>query len=83
MATQQLRVVHYLNQFFGGIGGEDKADVRPTVKVGIVGPGALLQKALGDEATVVLGTLLLASGEPLVMPAEAMAEMEMEATPAP
>jgi glycine reductase len=46
-------VVHYLNQFFGGIGGEDKADVRPTVKVGIVGPGALLQKALGDEATVV------------------------------
>jgi hypothetical protein len=32
---------------------------------------------------VVLGTLVLSSGEPLVMPAEEMAEMGMEATPAP
>lgn len=52
MATQ-LRVIHYLNQFFGGIGGEDKADTRPLVKTGPVGPGALLQKCLGDSAEVV------------------------------
>ncbi|MCC7485658.1 MAG: glycine/betaine/sarcosine/D-proline family reductase selenoprotein B [Burkholderiales bacterium] len=52
MATR-LRVIHYLNQFFGGIGGEDKADARPTVKAGAVGPGALLQKHLGDGAEVV------------------------------
>ena len=52
MATQ-LRVIHYLNQFFGGIGGEDKADARPTVKIGPVGPGVLLQKCLGDSAEVV------------------------------
>src|ERR1035437_2443460 len=49
----QLRVIHYLNQFFGGIGGEDKADARPTVKTGPVGPGVLLQKCLGESADVV------------------------------
>ncbi len=48
-----LRVIHYLNQFFGGIGGEDKADTRPLVKTGPAGPGALLQKCLGDGAQVV------------------------------
>ena len=26
------RIVHYLNQFFGGIGGEDKADYEPEVQ---------------------------------------------------
>ena len=40
-------------------------------------------RGAGDEETVVLGTLVLTSGEPLVMPAEEMAGMEMEATPAP
>jgi quercetin dioxygenase-like cupin family protein len=39
-------------------------------------------RGAGDEETVVLGTLLLTSGEPLLMPAEEMAEMDMEATPA-
>ena len=24
--ADQIRIVHYLNQFFGGVGGEDKAD---------------------------------------------------------
>ena len=40
-------------------------------------------RGASDEETVVLGTLVLASGEPLVMPAEEMAGMGMEATPAP
>lgn len=40
-------------------------------------------RGAGDEETVVLGTLVLASGEPLLMPVEEMAGMEMEATPAP
>ncbi len=39
-------------------------------------------RGAGDEETVVLGTLVLSSGEPLLMPAEEMAEMGMEATPA-
>ena len=54
-----LRVVHYVNQFFGGIGGEEHADVGVTVRTGAVGPGRLLEKALGDgarlEATIICG----------------------------
>ena len=46
-------VVHYLNQFFGGIGGEEQAYAPVQVKEGPVGPGRALQAALGDRATVV------------------------------
>ncbi len=48
-----LRVVHYLNQFFGGIGGEDKASVKPQQRVGAVGPGVVLARALGDRGQVI------------------------------
>lgn len=47
------RVVHYLNQFFGGIGGEDKAEYPLTVTEGPVGPGRLLAAKLGDAAEIV------------------------------
>lgn len=54
-----LRVVHYVNQFFGGIGGEDQAHVGVTVRAGAVGPGRVLETALGDgvrvEATIICG----------------------------
>ncbi|MEW6335330.1 MAG: glycine/sarcosine/betaine reductase selenoprotein B family protein, partial [Thermodesulfobacteriota bacterium] len=36
---EMLRVAHYLNQFFGGIGGEEKAEAGPMVHQGAVGPG--------------------------------------------
>lgn len=52
-----LRVAHYLNQFFGGLGGEEQAGAPPQVRVGPVGPGTLLQQCLGGEATIV-GTVL-------------------------
>ncbi len=48
-----VKVVHYLNQFFGGIGGEEQAYAPVQVKEGPVGPGRALQAALGDRATVV------------------------------
>ena len=48
-----IRVVHYVNQFFGGIGGEDKADLPPRVTEGAVGPGRAIQAALGKEGQVV------------------------------
>src|SRR5262249_55545860 len=48
-----LRVVHYLNQFFAGLGAEDKADTPPGHRKGSVGPGRLLQQALGDRGEVV------------------------------
>ena len=48
-----IRVVHYINQFYGGIGGEEKADVKPEIREGIVGPGMALKAALGNEAEIV------------------------------
>ena len=50
---QPVRVVHYLNQFFGGIGGEEHANVPVEVRDEPVGPGRALAAAFGDEATVV------------------------------
>lgn len=59
MAEKKYRVVHYLNQFFAQIGGEEKANIPPLIKEGAVGPGIPLQQALGEEgeivATVVCG----------------------------
>jgi glycine reductase len=49
----KLRVVHYVNQFFAGVGGEECAGERPHVRTGPVGPGLALQKALGDAGEVV------------------------------
>lgn len=51
--TTNIRVVHYLNQFFAQVGGEDKGDVGPTVKAGVIGAGRALQQALGEDAEVV------------------------------
>lgn len=48
-----FRVVHYINQFYGGIGGEEKADIKPEVREGIVGPGMALKAALGNDAEIV------------------------------
>lgn len=48
-----IRVVHYLNQFFGGMGGEDKADLPPRIIEGAVGPGRTIQAALGKQGEVV------------------------------
>jgi glycine reductase len=42
-----------LNQFFGGIGGEEHANVPVEVRDEPVGPGRALAAAFGDEATVV------------------------------
>ena len=47
-----LRVVHYVNQFFAGIGGEEHAHVGVSVRDGAVGPGRPLGQAFGDEAQI-------------------------------
>ncbi len=49
----KLRVVHYLNQFFAGVGGEEKSDYPVSAQTGPVGPGVLLDKILGADAEVV------------------------------
>ena len=51
------RVVHYINQFFAGIGGEEKADYRPEAREGVVGPGMALNAAMKGEAEIV-GTVI-------------------------
>ncbi len=55
--AEPLRIVHYLNQFFGGIGGEDQADAGVTAADGPVGPGKALQQLLGGAATIA-GTVI-------------------------
>ena len=60
--NRKYRIVHYLNQFFGGVGGEEKADCEPFTIQGPQGPGRLLEKLFREEnadveivATVVCG----------------------------
>jgi glycine reductase len=48
-----IRVVHYLNQFFGQIGGEEHAGAPVQIRPGVVGPGRLLQTKLGENGEVV------------------------------
>lgn len=69
-----LKIIHYINQFFGGIGGEDKADTRPTSREGPVGPGTALTKYFGSEATIV-GTLICGDNYFVEHPEEAVAEL--------
>ena len=60
------RIVHYLNQFFGGLGGEDRAGAGPTAEPGPVGAGRGLARLLdeGDrvDATVICGDNYMAEG---------------------
>lgn len=48
-----MRVVHYLNQFFAGIGGEDAAGAEPELRDGAHGPGRKLATLLGEEHEIV------------------------------
>ena len=46
------RVIHYINQFFAGIGGEDKADQEPFIKEELIGPSLALNSMVeGAEVT--------------------------------
>lgn len=53
LSDQKWRIVCYLNQFFGQLGGEEQADVGFSVKEGPVGPALLLQSLLKSEGDVV------------------------------
>ena len=47
-----IKVVHYINQFYAGVGGEEMADHKPEVREGAVGPGVALAASYGDKATI-------------------------------
>ena len=54
----KIRVIHYINQFFAQIGGEEKADYPVEFRDGEkVGPGLALSAGFGDEAEIV-GTII-------------------------
>ena len=54
---QPVKIVQYLNQFFAGIGAEDKADTPPEYRAGPIGPGIALANLVGEQGTIV-GTLV-------------------------
>ncbi len=47
------KIAYYVNQFFGGIGGEDKANTSLVIKEGAVGPGIMLQDLLGGNHKII------------------------------
>ncbi len=49
----KIKVVHYINQFFAGIGGEEKADHKPEVREAVIGPGMALEAGFKGEAEIV------------------------------
>ncbi len=71
---RKYRIVHYVNQFFGGVGGEEKADCKPFTIQGPQGPGRLLEKLfreanadVGIVATVVCGDSYFAENQDSVL----------------
>lgn len=58
MTSSNPKVLYYINQFFAGVGGEDKANVGPELRDGAVGPGRLLAQLFPEAeiaATLVCG----------------------------
>lgn len=45
------KAIHYINQFFAGIGGEDTADFKPEIREGLIGPALALSSMLEAEVT--------------------------------
>lgn len=45
------KAILYINQFFGQVGGEDKADFVPEIREGLVGPAMELNKQIDAEVT--------------------------------
>ena len=69
-----VTIVHYLNQFFAGIGGEEKADTPPQYLPGPVGPGVSLARHVGDRAAIA-GTLICGDNYFIEHQEEAVAQL--------
>jgi len=48
-----LKIIYYINQFFGNIGGEEAANQPPVIKEGAVGPAGGLESMLDGKGEVV------------------------------
>ena len=77
------KAIVYINQFFAGIGGEEKADTKPFIAEQLPPISAQLQKALGDDfevvRTVVCGDSYF--GENMEAAQKEVLEMIKEANP--
>ncbi len=62
-----LQVVHFINAFYGGLGGEEAAQTAIHLQEGAVGPGRLLAQHLGEQgevsATIICGDGYVAEHE--------------------
>ena len=77
------KVIYYVNQFFGGIGGEDTADFEPEIREGQVGPAMAAASQLEDAEithTVICGDNFMGSNteEALARIAEMLEGKEMD-----
>jgi len=60
------KAILYVNQFFGQVGGEDKADFEPEMREGLVGPAMELDKQLQNAEvthTIICGDNFMGSNE--------------------
>lgn len=68
---KKFRVVHYINQFFAQIGGEEAAEASLQRREGAVGPGMAFQAALGSDyeiiATLICGDNCFADKKEMVL----------------
>lgn len=48
-----FKVVHYINQFYANIGGEEMAHIAPQLRDGAVGPGTAFAQVWEDDAQIV------------------------------
>jgi len=49
---EKIKVVHYINQFYAGIGGEEHANIPPEKRYGTVGPGLALTAHFNNNAEI-------------------------------
>jgi glycine reductase len=56
-----LRILHYINAFFGGLGGEEEAHTPVRLQEGAIGPGRLLEQVLAGQGRVI-ATLVCGDG---------------------
>lgn len=48
-----LKIVHYINQFFAQVGGEEMAHIPAELREGVVGPGMAFNTAFNGEAEII------------------------------
>jgi glycine reductase complex component B subunit gamma len=59
--VEPLCVIHYINAFFGGLGGEEEAQTPMSFQDGARGPGRLLEQIIAGEGQVI-ATIMCGDG---------------------